>query len=137
MDSSSRWPQIIANVALPQDQMIALPESGWGALIAWLAGPTWVHPDPAAVPPPVTVSVTSGGATTETWVDRTPGTRLRLTTTSPPTFVMPKCRHHPAQCGGHCDARPGWTRTPFGPGCTNRCKNSVPTHGFHVKPEPA
>ena len=46
MDSGSRWPQIIANVALPQDQMIALPESGWGALIAWLAGPTWVHPDP-------------------------------------------------------------------------------------------
>jgi hypothetical protein len=72
MDSSSRWPQIIANIALPQDQAIELPESGWGALIAWLAGPTWAHPDPARVLPPVTVSVISAGATSEAKFDRTP-----------------------------------------------------------------
>ncbi len=67
------WVVISTSPVSPLDQAILLPESGWGALIAWLAGPMWAH----AVSHPVVWSLvtvvvtTSDGRTTETQEDRT------------------------------------------------------------------
>ena len=50
---------------------IELPETGWGAHIAWVAGPAWVNPDPSRPVPRVRRTDERDGETTTTWHDRT------------------------------------------------------------------
>ncbi|MFC5997869.1 DUF5956 family protein [Quadrisphaera sp. GCM10027208] len=44
MVDDERWQRISANPPVDEGTAIPLPESGWGALIAWLAGPQWAGP---------------------------------------------------------------------------------------------
>jgi hypothetical protein len=72
MGPDPRWSQISANRPLAAEDAIQLPESGWGALIAWLAGPAWAHPALLPAVPPVTVRHCADGVVREAQVQRTP-----------------------------------------------------------------
>ncbi len=55
-----RWQSMLENSKPSQGEGFPLPESGWGAVVAWLAGPSWVYPDAARVSDAVVVTKSAG-----------------------------------------------------------------------------
>ena len=61
---------MMANDDLDPSDAVELPETGWGALVAWIAGPSWVHPDRLRVLPQVRRTVEVDGSAVTTSTDR-------------------------------------------------------------------
>lgn len=57
------WSQIVSEPVLDEPDAIALPESGWGALIAGVAGPRWARRAPWTAPPPVITTMVTATTT--------------------------------------------------------------------------
>lgn len=70
MTSPDRWAQMNSNPEPDPASAIELPETGWGSLIAWIAGPAWVHPYRRRELPQVRQTSVDGSGTVISATDR-------------------------------------------------------------------